>query len=54
MARRTDLPWEVFQLENPDLFRWENGILSKYYERATLDSPLARSVFILPDKLREV
>jgi hypothetical protein len=54
MAGTTDFDWEKFQLKNSDLFRWENGVLSKYYEQATLNSPRARSVFVLPDKLREV
>jgi hypothetical protein len=42
--------WDEFASQNPDLLRWKEGILSRYYQEATLRSDLARSVFILPDK----
>jgi hypothetical protein len=51
MARcGTDVPWEDFARGNPDLFIWKNGLLQRYYQEATLQSELARNVFILPDR----
>ena len=44
--------WDHFVEENPDLLVWKNGILTHYYEDATLKSDLARRSFILPDKQR--
>ena len=44
--------WDEFARRNPDLLIWKNGILSRYYQEATLQSDLARSIFVLPDKLR--
>lgn len=54
MVRTGALEWEAFRLENSDLFHWKDGILSRYYEQSTLASDFARSVFVLPDKLREL
>jgi len=45
--------WEEFAAANPDLLTWERGtggILARYYQPETLNSPAARSAFILPDK----
>lgn len=42
--------WEEFAQANPDLLTWKNGILKKYYEEETLQSDLARRVFVFPDK----
>ena len=39
---------------NPDLLVWKGGVLTTLYRQETLDSDLARSVFVLPDKLREL
>ncbi|MGH9516848.1 MAG: hypothetical protein ACRD3P_14350 [Terriglobales bacterium] len=47
-AREHD--WDHFAEQNPDLLVWKNGILTRYYEDATLKSDLARRTFILPDK----
>jgi hypothetical protein len=48
---RGDCPdWEEFALHNPDLLIWKNGILSRYYHESTLQSDLARDVFVLPDR----
>ena len=41
--------WERFARENPDLFVWKDGILSRYYSNSTLESDFARRVFVLPD-----
>jgi hypothetical protein len=50
MARRGTASWEEFSRDNPDLFIWKDGILTRYYRDATLKSDLARKVFLLPDK----
>jgi len=50
MARATAEDWDEFARRNPDLFTWKNGILSRYYHEDTLQSNLARSVFLFPDK----
>lgn len=44
------LDWDVFAEQNPDLLVWKSGILTRYYEDATLKSDLARRIFIFPDK----
>jgi hypothetical protein len=50
MARCAAAGWDDFARSNPDLLTWKDGILSRYYEPATLASDLARSVFLFPDK----
>jgi hypothetical protein len=50
MARCPSAAWEEFARRNPDLLVWKNGVLSRYYQKATLQSDLARSIFIFPDK----
>ena len=47
---RTAGDWEEFARRNPDLFVWQGGILGRYYHEATLQSDLARAVFLFPDK----
>ena len=42
--------WEDFAEANPDLLMWKNGILKRYYAEETLQSDLAKSVFLFPDK----
>ena len=42
--------WNDFVRRNSDLLVWKNGILTRYYRDATLQSDLARSVFLFPDK----
>jgi hypothetical protein len=42
--------WDDFARRNPDLLVWKNGILTRYYHEATLQSDLARTVFLFPDK----
>lgn len=42
--------WDDFARRNPDLFPWKDGILNRYYHQATLQSDLARTVFLFPDK----
>jgi hypothetical protein len=42
--------WEEFADRNPDLFLWKGGLLTTLYRQETLDSDLARRIFILPDR----
>lgn len=50
MARNENVTWEEFAALNPDLLVWKGGILNRYYGENTLNSDLARKVFILPNK----
>ncbi len=43
--------WDQFVAGNRDLFDWKNSILLRYYRPETLDSTLAREVFLMPDRL---
>ena len=54
MARQRPSTWEEFSRCNPDLLIWKDGILTRYYEESTLQSDLGRTVFLFPDKLRDV
>ena len=40
--------FDAFAGANPDLFDRTGGALARLYDRATLESPLARRVFLLP------
>jgi len=48
MERNPVDDFETFEAANPDLFTWKPSILDRYYDRETLDSPLARRTFIMP------
>lgn len=50
MARCVGVDWDEFALRNSDLLTWKPGILDRYYREATLQSELARSTFVFPDK----
>ena len=50
MARGPAATWEAFAAQNPDLLVWKDGILERYYQAATLQSELARTVFLFPDR----
>ena len=52
IARSSISEWDEFARRNPDLLVWKNGILTRYYQEATLQSDLARTVFLFPDKCR--
>jgi hypothetical protein len=52
MARSPATDWDEFSRRNLDLLTWKDGILSRYYEEATLQSELARAVFVFSDKDR--
>lgn len=43
-----DTSWETFAVLHPDLL--DGSALAGYYRPETLDSPLARRVFVLPDR----
>jgi hypothetical protein len=47
----TALSWEQFASENPDLLTWKDSVLKRYYTDETLQSNLAKRVFVFPDKL---
>jgi hypothetical protein len=42
--------WEQFAIANPDLLTWKNSILQRYYAQETLQSDLAKRVFVFPDR----
>jgi hypothetical protein len=44
--------WEEFAAGNPDLLVWKSGMLTTLYRQETLDSDLARRIFVLPDQPR--
>jgi hypothetical protein len=54
MARSAAVDWDRFASANPDLLARRNGILTRYYHEATLQSDLARTVFLFPDKVRPI
>ena len=43
--------WQEFAEANADLLTWKPTILDAYYREETLRSDLARTVFVLPDRL---
>lgn len=52
IARSQDHPtWEEFAAANPDLFNWKENVLKKYYKEETLASNLARTTFLMPDRI---
>lgn len=42
--------WEDFAEKNGDLLDWQSNILKRYYREETLQSDLAKRVFLFPDK----
>ncbi len=42
--------WEEFAERNSDLLVWKGGVLATLYRAETLDSDLARKIFVLPDR----
>lgn len=48
-----DHTFAQFAERNPDLLDYENSILRRYYDEATLKSDFARRVFVLPDPSRQ-
>jgi hypothetical protein len=50
MARFAGSDWDEFARSNPDLLIWKGGIVGRYYRETTLQSDLACTVFLFPDK----
>jgi len=50
IARFPALDWAEFVRRNHDLLVPKHGILGRYYQEGTLQSDLARGVFLFPDK----
>jgi len=50
MQRTSAADFESFADENADLLVWKPSILDRYYDRATLDSDLARRTFVMPSR----
>jgi hypothetical protein len=50
VARTGAVDWDEFARRNSDLLAWKDGILTRYYEESTLQSDLARRVFLFPDQ----
>ena len=42
--------WEEFRAANRDLLDWKDSVLMRYYRKETLESELARRVFVMPDR----
>jgi hypothetical protein len=42
--------WGEFAVNNQDLLQWKGGVLTSLYCQETLNSDLARQVFLLPDR----
>jgi hypothetical protein len=48
---RRQLSWDEFAERHADILDWKNTILRQYYYKATLNSPVARRMFVMPDRL---
>jgi len=42
--------WEAFAAANPDLLKWEPARILRWYRQETIDSPLAKRLFVMPDR----
>jgi len=42
--------WAEFAAANPDLLRYKDDVLKKYYRDETLASEVARATFVFPDR----
>jgi hypothetical protein len=51
VVRSGGVDWDEFARRNADLLAGRDGILTRYYQEATLQSQLARGLFLFPDKL---
>ena len=49
MKRNSDENWEEFAGRNPDLLNWKSSVLKSLYRDETLQSDLARVMFLFPD-----
>lgn len=50
MDRTPSEDFETFAAANADLITWKPSILDHYYDRETLDSELARRMFLMPSR----
>ncbi len=50
MARGEAATWQAFADRNCDLLNWQENILKRYYLEETLQSDLAKKVFLFPDR----
>jgi hypothetical protein len=50
MERMPADDFESFARGNADLLTWKPSVLDVYYDRATLDSELARRTFLMPSR----
>ncbi len=48
-----EMSWTDFSQTHADLLDHSNTVLHRYYHRETLESPLARKTFLLPDRRGE-
>jgi hypothetical protein len=51
LRSRRQQTWQQFVKQNADLLDWKNSVLQRYYYNATLNSPLARETFVMPDRV---
>lgn len=51
-ARQPAATWTTFAAANGDLLTWKPSILESLYAADTLESDIARRVFVLPDRGR--
>lgn len=49
MERKPADDFDSFARDNADLLSWKPSVLDRYYDRAALDSDLARRTFLMPD-----
>jgi hypothetical protein len=52
LARHPSATWSEFAAANPDLLEWKPSLLDRYYTPEVLWSDLARSCFLMPDRIR--
>jgi hypothetical protein len=46
-----ELSWQDFAAQHADLLNWNESVLRTYYREETLFSDIARTGFVLPDRL---
>lgn len=51
IARTNAQNWSEFASANEDLLIWKDNVLKKYYRDETLNSTLAKTTFVFPDKI---
>jgi len=51
LAREAAAGWDEFAAANADLLTWKPSVLDRYYTPALLWSDLARTTFVMPDRV---